>query len=438
MANALGELFSDIAEAIRGKTGDTAAMKPAEFPERISGIEAGGSGENDYSAVHFVTFMSEDGTTELYKRPVADGDDCADPVVRGLLSEPTKESTAQYSYTHVGWSAEPSGALDENVLKAITEDKTVYANFASVLRYYTVTYYDSDGTTVLKTESLAYGATPSYVPTKSDYGFVGWNPEVSAVKGDTSYTAEWTEVITFANASWEQIAEISASGEASSRFAIGDTKTIALDFSGTVENLKISIIGFDHDDLADGSGKAGISIALIQCAASSVLGTTENSTYGTGYIWETSKTRTLLNSGAVYQALPSDLRSVIKAVTKTSNSGYGNDYNGGKSYGKNALYTTTDKVWMLSSTELGLDNAYSSSYVALGQGEQYEYFTGSAKRMLKGSGGTEYIYATRSMMTQYALSSVAVYTISGNASYGRLGQSASGNGTYPRIFGFCV
>ncbi|MBQ7875541.1 MAG: hypothetical protein IJ306_10400, partial [Oscillospiraceae bacterium] len=106
--------------------------------------ETGGSGENDYSAVHFVTFMSEDGTTELYKRPVADGDDCADPVVRGLLSEPTKESTAQYSYTHVGWSAEPNGALDENVLKAITEDKTVYANFASVLRYYTVTYYDSD------------------------------------------------------------------------------------------------------------------------------------------------------------------------------------------------------------------------------------------------------------------------------------------------------
>lgn len=44
MANVLGELFGDIADAIREKTGDTATMKPAEFPAKISGIEAGGGG----------------------------------------------------------------------------------------------------------------------------------------------------------------------------------------------------------------------------------------------------------------------------------------------------------------------------------------------------------------------------------------------------------
>lgn len=42
MANVLGELFSNIANAIREKTGDSATMKPAEFPEKISGIEVGG------------------------------------------------------------------------------------------------------------------------------------------------------------------------------------------------------------------------------------------------------------------------------------------------------------------------------------------------------------------------------------------------------------
>ena len=42
MANALGTLFGDIAAAIREKTGDTATMKPAEFPSKISGIEVGG------------------------------------------------------------------------------------------------------------------------------------------------------------------------------------------------------------------------------------------------------------------------------------------------------------------------------------------------------------------------------------------------------------
>lgn len=42
MANVLGELFGDIASAIREKTGDTATMKPAEFPDKISAIEVGG------------------------------------------------------------------------------------------------------------------------------------------------------------------------------------------------------------------------------------------------------------------------------------------------------------------------------------------------------------------------------------------------------------
>ena len=44
MGNVLGNLFGDIATAIREKTGDTASMKPAEFPAKISAIETGGSG----------------------------------------------------------------------------------------------------------------------------------------------------------------------------------------------------------------------------------------------------------------------------------------------------------------------------------------------------------------------------------------------------------
>lgn len=44
MANVLGELFSDIAGAIREKTGDVATMKPALFPEKIRGISSGGGG----------------------------------------------------------------------------------------------------------------------------------------------------------------------------------------------------------------------------------------------------------------------------------------------------------------------------------------------------------------------------------------------------------
>lgn len=41
MANALSTLFTDIANAIRAKTGEpsTATMKPAEFPQKITDID---------------------------------------------------------------------------------------------------------------------------------------------------------------------------------------------------------------------------------------------------------------------------------------------------------------------------------------------------------------------------------------------------------------
>jgi hypothetical protein len=52
MSNILGTLFGDIAGAIRDMTGDTATMKPTEFPEKILGISGGGSGDKQYELVY--------------------------------------------------------------------------------------------------------------------------------------------------------------------------------------------------------------------------------------------------------------------------------------------------------------------------------------------------------------------------------------------------
>lgn len=43
MSNVLGNLFGEIADAIREKTGGTGTMKPAEFPAEIASIVTGGS-----------------------------------------------------------------------------------------------------------------------------------------------------------------------------------------------------------------------------------------------------------------------------------------------------------------------------------------------------------------------------------------------------------
>ena len=141
--------------------------------------------------VRYVTFDNHDGTMEYGKKPVAVGDDCADPITRGVFGTPTRESTPQYDFDHDGWSDEPNGSADANWNKAIMEDKTVYASFKNVLRYYTITYLDSDGVSVLETESLPYGSMPSYTPEKEGYALIEWQPAFATVVGDASYTSVW-------------------------------------------------------------------------------------------------------------------------------------------------------------------------------------------------------------------------------------------------------
>ncbi len=263
-----------------------------------AGKASGGGGSVE--GVHFVTFMSEDGTQELYKRPVADGDDCADPVKRGLMGEPTKVSTAQYNYTHVGWSATPNGALDENVLKAVTADKTVYANFAAVIRYYTVNFYDGD--TLFKSQSVAYGSTPVIEnPTKEGYSFDSWQPALGVVTGNMDYYAKWAEKVTFSGGAWADIARACEAGEANEYFAVGDSRTITIG----EKNITLRIIGINHDDLADGSGgKAGITV---------FAETALDDTFSLANGWSTLASQMI---STLKPQLPSDLQEAIKRVYK--------------------------------------------------------------------------------------------------------------------------
>ena len=188
---ALTDKLTAIADAIRAKTGKTDSLTLDQMPTEIAGITTGGGGGSAEGCVT-VTFMN--GNVELFSRPVYIGDDCPDPVAQGRFDTPTKESTAQYDYTFYGWGASDGGAADDTILQNITEDKTVYAIFTATVRYYTITYYDEDGTTVLHSESLAYGATPSYTTTKTKENYTAaWNPELTSVVGGASYTLTWVE-----------------------------------------------------------------------------------------------------------------------------------------------------------------------------------------------------------------------------------------------------
>jgi hypothetical protein len=260
MANALGELFSNIATAIRGKTGDTGTMKPAEFPAAIDGIEAGGAdteeiddlldeinGEFIAEAQYTFTFIGASGEV-LCEVPVYETQDCDDPITAGIIQKPTKESTPQYSYAYSHWSATEGGSADSSIFQNVTEDRTVYAVFTSTVRSYTIRYYD--GETLKKSVTCKYGTIPTaYTLEKQGYSFEGWEPEVTTVTGEASYYATWSEKPSFAGSTWADIAEISASGKAAETFYLGDRKTIVLSNAdgSLTETMEVEICNFDDD-----------------------------------------------------------------------------------------------------------------------------------------------------------------------------------------------
>lgn len=121
------------------------------------------------------------------------------------------------------------------------------------------------------------------------------------------------------------------------------------------ETMNYRIIGINHDDLADGSGKTGLTYeATNDVMDRPIYNTTSTNAGG----WEKSELRGRLNSGDLWALLPSELQSKVKAVTKIT------DNKGGGSAGVPSA--TTDKIFLLSSTEVVGDLD--------GDGTQYEYY----------------------------------------------------------------
>jgi len=358
-----GKTLESIADAIRGKTGGTSPVPVSAMAEQITGITTGGGSSED---VRYVTFMTHDGSAELGKKPVAVGDNCADPIARGLFPTPIRESTVQYDYSFVGWANTENGAWDKSALNAITEDKTVYASYASVVRYYTVTYYDSDGSTVLKTESLAYGAMPNYIPAKAGSTFDGWTPALAAVTGDASYTASWIAKPDFNALTWAQIAQYSKSGEAATMFDLGATKTFTVrqPFNGVSQDITVTaqIVGFNHDDLADGSGKAGITLRLIDLPVGlDAWAGSGASAANYNKMWDDCSVRTAFRDMTIYDTFtfPADFLAVLKPVTKIFYDAADKAYN-----------TCEDTFFLPSVSELGwARNAEGECYALFSDGK---------------------------------------------------------------------
>ena len=212
---------------------------------------------------------------------------------------------------------------------------------------------------------------------------------------------------------WEEIDYISSNGLAPEYgFQVGDEKNITL---STNEALTLAIMGFEHDELADGTGYAGITFGMKNLMAE--IRTMNNSVTSSGgfigsamYAWLTD---TLLPT------LPSDLQAVLKSVNKLTSA----------SNQSSTINTNAMKLFLFAEIEvLG-----AVSYSAVGEGEQYSYFNTAANRIksLSNGSGSLQSWWSRSPSIKYNGEFCRINTAGGTGSYGA-------KSSWGVCFGFCV
>ena len=139
--------------------------------------------------------------------------------------------------------------------------------------------------------------------------------------------------------------DIAAKGEASPAYA----KAKAAMDAGTEFSMKLTdgqtltyrIIGINHDDLADGSGKAGLTFLTTSSGIKSRVNPTATNAGG----WEKSELRAKMSSGDIWNLMPYDFQSKVKTVTKLTNNVDGKTKDA-------AVSATSDRLFLISYSEM--------------------------------------------------------------------------------------
>ena len=178
------------------------------------------------------------------------------------------------------------------------------------------------------------------------------------------YTMSAGDKLKLDDCTWGLIDLLAKQGLASQFFGIGDTKDVEI----KGEQVKIQILGFNHDDLASG-GKAKISLGMVNAfnGTRRMNATNDNTTS-----WQNSEMRAWMQS-ALINDLPNDLKAVIKPVKKKTAQAGNNT----------TLVTTTDSLFLFSEYEVAATTTNSNP----GEGTKYAYYTDANSRikMVKGT-----------------------------------------------------
>lgn len=222
---------------------------------------------------------------------------------------------------------------------------------------------------------------------------------------------------------WAQIHQLSAASKLGNYYDVGDGKSVIL--NGTVGMLNISnfavtafILGFNHNASREGNNKTHFALGKINGKIVALCDSQYENFASSGYFvmngnssnnggWNASEMRknTLGNSGtpsspptnSLLSALPAELKSVLKPVTKYT------DNAGNETNSSGAVTATTDYLWLLAEFEVFGSQSYANQYEKNSQ-LQYDYFK---------AGNSQIAY-------KHNVTSSAVYYWLRSPSYGRV------------------
>ena len=141
----------------------------------------------------YLTFKTWDGSSTITTITYKDGNPTT-----ALPAVPARENSSDghYSYTAAGWNREQDAEVnDATAIENVRINNTVYAAYTRVVRTYTVTWKNADGTTLETDTNVPWGTRPTYngsMPTYQGQTATGWDYDLSVgITGNTTITAKY-------------------------------------------------------------------------------------------------------------------------------------------------------------------------------------------------------------------------------------------------------
>lgn len=203
----------------------------------------------------------------------------------------------------------------------------------------------------------------------------------------------------FADNDWASIIDACHKNAVPDTWMVGNSKTMLID--GT--EYQIDIIGKNHDDYADGSGKAPLTFQLHDCYAQTYKMNNSNTNRGG---WTNCVMRTTYLP-AIKALMPTEVQNGIREVNKLTSAGDSSA----------TINTTADKLFPLSEIEI-FGNVSNSKN---GEGTQYAYYKEGHSKVKNYNG-----YASEWWERSPFASSITFFCLvysNGNASYNYASRS---------------